>query len=226
MSIHEGHRARRRELYLKNGLGVFADHEVLELLLFYALPRQDTNPLAHELIRRFGSLEGVLSARPEELAKVDGMGMNAAVLLSVLLPVCRRVREERYGGADTILDSSEKAGAYFLKLYLGIHREQFYEVCTDAKGKLLETFFLGEGNVGSVDTDLRTIAENALRCGAAFVFLAHNHPSGIALPSAQDKASTAAIEGGLRAVGIVLADHIIIADGDFVSMRESGLLLD
>lgn len=92
MSVHEGHRQRKKEQFREHGLDAFADHEALELLLYYAIPRQDTNPIAHRLIERFGSLEGVFSAPAYELQKVEGVGENAATLIRLLFPLCRRVR--------------------------------------------------------------------------------------------------------------------------------------
>ena len=101
MSVHEGHRQRKKEQFREHGLDAFADHEALELLLYYAIPRQDTNPIAHRLIERFGSLEGVFSAPAYELQKVEGVGENAATLIRLLFPLCRRVRTS--GGRHEVI---------------------------------------------------------------------------------------------------------------------------
>lgn len=220
---HKGHRERKKAQFRAHGLDAFADHEVLELLLFYAIPRVDTNPLAHRLLDRFGSLDAVLSAAPEELEQVEGVGENAATLLTLLLPVIRRayMTAQKSGVA---LGSTERLGRYFCGLFFGARQEMFYEVCLDAKGKLLRCCKVADGSVGSVNLNLRCIVENALRCHASAVAVSHNHPSGVALPSSDDNATTLAIYDALRTVGIELADHIIVADGDFVSLRENGLL--
>ena len=221
MSIHDGHRQRKKEQFRQHGLDAFADHEVLELLLYYAIPRRDTNPIAHRLMDRFGSLEGVFSAAPEELAQVEGMGENAATLLALLLPLWRRTRSESFSGG-TILNSAECSGAYFIDRFFGMKHEELHEACLDAKGKLLACFRVAEGSVDSVN--VRRIAEDALHCGASNVILSHNHPSGVALPSSEDERMTLAVWSALHAVGIELVDHIIVADGDFVSLRQNGLL--
>ncbi len=219
---HKGHRARRKELFLTQGLDAFADHEVLELLLFFAIARQDTNPVAHRLLDRFGTLDAVLGAPAEELEAVEGVGKNAAVLLSLLLPVVRRTLISSRKN-DVPLVSTEQMGLYFCTLFFGAREETFYEACLDAKGKLLRCYKVAEGTVDAVNINIRRIVENALCCHASAVALAHNHPSGVALPSNDDNTTTLMIHDALRTVGIELVDHIIVADNDFVSLRDNGL---
>ena len=224
MEMHNGHRQRKKEQFRRYGLDAFADHEVLELLLYYAVPRQDTNPIAHRLMERFGSLEGVFSASLSELQKVNGVGENAATLIHLLFPICRRVRT---GGTkhDTILNSRESAGAYFKDLFLGEKQEIFYQACLDAKGKLIACYRLAEGSADTVSVNIRKIVENALNANASHVILSHNHPSGIALPSDMDNHTTIQIAHALEGIGVRLVDHIIVADNDFVSLRDNGLLM-
>ena len=222
MAVHDGHRARRKKQFREHGLDAFAPHEALELLLFYAIPRTDTNPVAHRLIERFGSLAGVLSATPEQLAEVEGVGENAATLLSLVTAVCRRARIDAAQGA-AILSDTEHVGAFFCCLFQGVHEERLYEACLDAKGKLLQCFKVADGSVDTVNINMRRIVENALKCGASAVVLSHNHPSGVALPSPDDNAATLMVYNALRTVGVALTDHIIVADDDFVSLRDNGL---
>ena len=223
MAVHDGHRQRKKEQFRMHGLDAFADHEVLELLLYYAIPRRDTNPVAHRLMERFGSLDGVFSATVEELEEVEGMGKNAATLLALWMPLYRRVRTKPKA-KEVILNSTEQAGRYFMDLFFGMRREELYEACLDAKGKLLACYRIAEGGVDAVNINTRRLVENALKCGASAVILAHNHPSGIALPSPDDNTTTLALWDALRAVGIPLIDHIIVADEDYVSLHDNGLL--
>lgn len=223
MGIHDGHREKMRQRFMTGGLDAFADHEILELLLYYAIPRRDTNPIAHALMERYGSLPAVLSAPMEDLKRTEGIGESAAVLLHLVPQVCRRARLAQVG-EDQVLNSSERAGAYLMECFDGESREVIYQLCLDRKGKLLACKRLGEGSVASADLDVRRLVENAILTGASAVILAHNHPSGVALPSDGDYTATMRVRAALNAIGIELADHIIVADGDFVSMADSGYL--
>lgn len=220
MSIHDGHRDKMRRRFLETGLAGFADHEALELLLFYAIPRRDTNALAHQLLNRYGSLEAVLAAPVEDLQKMEGVGQSAALLLRLvpMLAEKSRVREN----VPAILNSTEKAGEFLLRRFDGKKYELIYELCLDRKGKLLLCKLLTEGDVAGAELNIRKLVENALLANASAVILSHNHPSGVALPSGEDFATTDRVRTALAGVGIELVDHIIVADGDFVSMRDSG----
>lgn len=221
-SVHQGHRARQRKKLLENGPRAFADHELLEMLLYYAIPRRDTNELAHRLLERFGSLQGVFSATVEELSTVEGVGENAAVLLSLVPQIWQRSLQ---GAPERILNSVDKCGEYFAELLSGSRREMLWQVCLDGKGKVLSSRCLAEGDVSMAAVSVRQVVEYALRAGAVAVVLAHNHPSGVALPSQEDCATTRLIRDALRTMNIQLVDHIIVADGDYVSMAASGLLI-
>ena len=223
MGLHDGHRRRKKEQFLQHGLDGFADHEVLELLLFYAIPRHDTNETAHRLLEKFGSLRDVLSASVEELQKVEGMGENAAAFL-VLLPAVGQ-RALLTGREEVILNSVESVGKFFLRLLRGERREVLYQVCLDAKGRMISHCRLASGTVSMAPVSVREVVENALRCDASRVLLGHNHPSGVALPSEEDRQITLQIRQALDTMGILLVDHIVVADGDFVSMAASGMLL-
>ena len=209
-----------RRRFAQTGLSGFADHEALELLLFYAIPRRDTNPLAHRLLERYGSLEGVFTAPAEDLEKVEGMGESAALLLR-LVPLLAEKSRERTDG-PVILNSTERAGEYLLRRFDGKKNELVYELCLDRKGKLLACKLLTEGDVNGAELNIRRLVENALLTNASAVILSHNHPSGVALPSSEDFATTDRAQAALEGVGIPMVDHIIVADGDFVSMRDSG----
>ena len=221
MSVHDGHRERLRKRFLAEGLDHFTDIQVLELLLFYCIPRQDTNELAHKLKERFGSLSQVLEARPEELMKVSGIGFNTAVFLN-LIPAAGRFYSVDRTSNEKILLTTEDCGHYLRRRFEGRNQETVFLLCLDAKCKVLCCQQVGEGSVNSAGVPVRRVVETALAANATTVVLAHNHPSGLALPSYEDIATTRRIAMALDAVEITLADHIVVADGDFVSLVQSG----
>ena len=223
MGLHDGHRQRKRQQFLSHGPESMADHELLELALFYAIPRRDTNETAHRLLDQFGSLDRVLSAPEQELEKVEGVGQGAAVLLRLMGSIGDRAR--RPGREEKIVASVDQAGAYFLRLLDGQRTEQLYQLCVDAKGKVLSCRMLSQGQSDMTVLSLRQVVENALLSGASGVFLGHNHPSGVAVPSSSDEAATRQVAEALRTIGVRLVDHIVVADRDFVSMADSGDLL-
>lgn len=223
MGIHDGHRERKRDQFLRCGAEAFADHELLELLLFYAIPQRDTNPIAHALIERFGSLPAVLAAPAEELTEVPYVKERAAVLIRLASVLYQRALMSERGG-EVILDTRERIGEYFRGIFISHATEVMYQLCLDGKGKKKGLYKVSEGDVGSVGVNIRQIMENTLRSKAMMVVLAHNHPSGVALPSREDQLATRMVREALDAMDVRLADHIIVADNDYVSMAESGLL--
>ena len=222
MGLHDGHRQRTKDRYRQLGADALADHELLELALFYAIPRQDTNETAHRLLKRFRSLQGVLQATPEELEREEGVGRSAALLLCLIGDISRRARITSL--PEKILNSPDRTGAYFMELLTGQKRELLYQVCLDGKGKLLTCRCIGKGTVSASPVHVRQVVENALYAGASTIILAHNHPSGVALPSQADVQATVQVRDALKRLDIRLIDHIIVADGDYVSMASSGLL--
>ena len=222
MGIHDGHREKMRARFLAAGLDAFADHEALELLLYYAIPRRDTNPIAHTLMERYGSLSAVLEAPAEDLRKVEGIGESAAILLRMVPQLSRKARLA--DAREMVLNSVDRAGSYLMELFAGLSRESLYQLCLDQKGKLLACKSLSQGGANSTDLNIRLLMENAILTSASAVILSHNHPSGIALPSEDDIATTEQAQKALGTIGVRLADHIIVADGDFVSMADSGYL--
>lgn len=223
MGIHDGHRDKMRKRFLATELDGFADHEALELLLYYAIPRRDTNPVAHALMERYGSLSAVLRAPVEDLQEVEGIGESAAILLHMVPRLCRKAAMAD-AARERALNSTQQAGDYLLHLFEGAARETLYQLCLDRKGKLLACKCMSEGGVSSAELNIRLLMENAIFTSASGVILSHNHPSGIALPSQDDVTATEQARAALATIGVTLLDHIIVADGDFVSMAESGLL--
>ena len=218
--IHTGHRGRVKEEFLTRGLAGWPDHRVLELILFYAIPQGDVNPLAHELIDRFGSLDRVLDALPKELMKVKGMGEHSATMLKLFPAVLGRYVEGRTGPGE-IVHTVEEAGHVLAPCLYGARNEMAYVLCLDAKEKVLGVRKISEGNNSSSDVTIRRVAEECMALQATFCYLAHNHVSGVALPSPEDMNTTNVIRAALEPLGVRLVDHLIFVDGDLVSIRES-----
>jgi DNA repair protein RadC len=222
MTIHDGHRQRLKERFLREGLDNFEQHQVLELLLFYCVPRRDTNPIAHALLERFGSVAQVLEAPAAELMKVPGIGENAATFLTLINDVGRYYQVNR-ASVPVILNTVEQCGDYLVPRFYNRRNETVFLLCLDAKCKVLCCKEVGEGSVNSAAIPIRRVVEMALGANATSVVLAHNHPSGLALPSDEDVCTTRRVALALHAVDIPLVDHIVVADDDFVSMVQSGL---
>lgn len=220
MGTHDGHRQRLKTEFLARP-DSFPDHKLLELLLFYANPRSDTNPLAHELIDHFGSLAGILDATPEELQKVKGVGEHAAVLFKAVKEFSGRYLTVRTQ-VDDIARNSRDYYTLLRPYFFGARNEMLCLLCLDGKHKVLGIRKLGEGNVNAVNVTTRLIAEAALSLNASAVVLAHNHVSGIAFPSDDDVATTNSLAPILSTLGVALVDHLIFVDDDMVSLRDSG----
>lgn len=224
MTMHEGHRKRMRERFRVDGLDGFAPHEVLELLLFYGRARGNVNPLAHALLDTFGSLKGVLEARPEQLMSVDGVGEEVATLISLMIPMFRRyqacIREEM-----TRIGSMEEAKRYCLSLLAGWRTERLYVLALSTDQRLLGQRLISVGSLTEVSAYPRQVIEAALNYNAYSVVLCHNHPGGVLRPSRDDIAATRQIQYALSAIGIRLMDHIIIAGDEAYSMMRHGDLV-
>ena len=222
MGLHDGHRKRLIQRFLEEDLDSFEPHNVLELLLFYAIPRKDTNELAHVLIDTFGSLNGVFDAHYEALLQVEGIGPSAAALIKLVPQLTRTY----YSGTkrERVLDTSEKAGEYFLPYFIGHQEEVVFLACLDAGGKVIAHRLLHRGSVNAVETNIRKLANIALQCNAVGVILAHNHPGSVPLPSNEDIVTTQKIREALLPMGILLMDHIIVAGQEYLSMGRSGVI--
>ncbi|MGN0791850.1 MAG: RadC family protein [Christensenellales bacterium] len=217
---HSGHRRRLRETYIEQGPESIHDHQLLELLLTYAIPRQDTNPLAHRLLGKegFGSLEALFAADVHEIAKVKGVGESAAILLSLIGSLNRRTAAQKVRG--TRLNTPYAAMEYCKSLPFRGNNESMYIISLDKSYRVLHADRISSGTPGEVTMYPRTVVETVLRRGAEKVMLCHNHPSGDLRPSQEDLNTTSLIIGALTPIGIVLNDHIIVGGGCAYSMSQ------
>jgi len=220
---HAGHRQRMRERFQKHGLEGFAPHEVLELILFYAIPQRNVNPLAHRLIGHFRSLHRVLDASVEELQQVEGVGEYAATLLSLFSHTGRAMERSRYSSA-TRLGSYDQIADHCLGLLSGLDHEEFYVVCLNAQNDLIHDERIASGTVNSVNASPRLVLDALVKHKAAAVVLCHNHPSGSLVPSAQDMVLTRKLADLLTGIGMPLHDHVIVSRGHKLSMVACDLL--
>ncbi len=218
-SIHSGHRKRMRESFLERDFSIVPDHEILEILLFYAHSRKDTNALAHNLIESFGSLENVLSAPYEELIKIDGIGENAAVLLTLFSKLAMRYvssidSEESYKSDDEIL-------TMLINRLANESNEKVLVALFDQRYKLINIVEITSGGINDATFRPRALMEPIFRCNASRFILVHNHPQGFAVPSLADVNTTKRIKEVVSELDVVFEDHIIIAGKEWFSMKNS-----
>jgi len=221
--MHSGHRERMKQRFRETGLKGFNDINALELLLFYVIPRKDTNPIAHALINRFGSLCEVLDAPYEYLLKVPGVGENVATFLKVIPAVCKRYTQTKQKQKISYT-SKEELEDFIIPLFSFEMEETLYLICMDSGNRITYCEIISQGDVDSVKIDPRKILEISMEHRAARVVLAHNHPSGIAAPSMSDISLTQRVQEVLELVGIELLDHFIVAEETSVSLRRHGCL--
>lgn len=218
---HTGHRKRLKKKFIENGFDVFEPHEALEMYLFYAIPRKDTNPLAHRLLDRYLTIGGVCDAPLDELINEFKLSESAAVYLK-MLPEMSRLYNESKLSADNIIDD-ENLGELFRTKFIGRTNEAVALMLGDAKGKMIYFGIISKGSLNSTEMPVRKIVDLSLRHNAKIAYIAHNHPSGSALPSSADISTTKTISETLLSVGVHLIDHFIVTDDDYVSLRESGI---
>lgn len=220
---HSGHRQRLRDRFDRYGLDSFSDRNALELLLFYVLPRQDTEPLASALLEQFGSFENVMEAAPEELRQVPGLGENAALFLQLIPAVCRRYLIRKADDGERI-NCPEVAGEYLYPYFCFQKDERIFGLFLDGHSHVLACEELSKGVIDAAEIGVRLLVNRALELKCCYVILAHNHPSGVLLPSTEDEEATLRLREALGTVGVTLEDHLIIAGESYLSMSEAGIL--
>lgn len=223
MSYLEGHRQRLRSRFNESGLAAFEDHEVIELLLTFAIPRKDVKPIARALLDRFGSLSNTLDATTDEIASVPGIGAKAGTLLHLMPALTRRYLRDRWGDKPRLATRPDIGRFVVDELATATH-ERFLLIALSHEHHVIRSLVIHEGSLDSAPVYPRLIVEAALRHKAARVILAHNHPGGIARPSEQDIDITRTLCAVLYAIGIPVIDHVIVAGPRIFSFADAGLL--
>ncbi len=224
--IHKKHRERVRNSFLSDGFTEHTpEHKILEMLLFYSIPRKDTNEIAHILLNRFGTLTQVIDAKPSELKKIDGIGDNSVALIKLISHLVRHYGSRKFLERNNgVLSSDTKIFNFILNKHMSYTEEVFAVTSLSANGKFLGFDVVNHGDVSSVGVSTREILEIVMKRDAVNVVISHNHPNGSALPSKSDIDMTEKIKRALMTVDINLYDHIIVANGDGISFRQSANL--
>lgn len=222
---YHGHRQRLRDRFARSGLSGFADYEIVELLLTLAIPRSDVKQPAKELIRKFGSIRGVLDASLDELRAVQGLGSVAPVALRIIRETANLYLQQTAESRECLAAYEElsrfwraKIGALSHEVFQVAYLDSSYRLVRDG----VET--LEEGSVDRAAVYPRRVVEAALRRQASAIVLAHNHPNGVVEPSEQDKTLTRALSLATAAVEIKIHDHVIVSKDEAFSFRKAGLL--
>lgn len=218
--MHKGHRERIKKKYLLDGIDKFNEHEVLELALYYAIPRKNTNEIAHSLIDKFGTFSAVFDAPINMLKEVDGMGESAAIFIKLIPDLARAYLNSSMSVKGKLLDRKEACDKLSMH-FIGRKEEVVALMLFDAKNKMLYNGVINKGTVNTVDLYARKIIELIVMYNASAGLIAHNHPTGLALPSRADLASTEKLKLIFRNLGVTFIDHIIVADGDYVSLEST-----
>ena len=215
-NVHAGHRQRMRKRFIDNGFQGMEQHEILEMLLYYAIPRKDTNALAHRLLNRYGSFAKVCDAPVDVLQKDFGLTESAAVLLRMIPELARAYTDSR---SNLEYIDKRVAPDILLPKFIGATVEKVALALSDANNKLVFCDIIAVGSITSSETPVRKIVDLALRHNARYAYLAHNHPSELCAPSSDDLEITKTVSDTLQKLGVKLIDHIIFTSTDYYSIR-------
>ncbi len=218
MFMHEDHRKRVKDRFLKDGIENMPEHEVLELLLFFSIPRKDTNPIAHELIEHFGSLNSVIEASADELVRVKGIGETSATLITLSFQIIKRYLKDTADKKLIQFDGPDSVKELLMSKYLGAHEEMIYMLSLDFDDNIVAVNKIAHGSFVSANLDKRLVLETAFRNKAYSVVLVHNHVNGIPVPSRADLDTTRSVRDFFQGVNVHLLDHLIYTDEDIFSM--------
>lgn len=213
-NVHEGHRGRLKNKFLETGFQGFETHNILELLLFYSIPRKDTNEIAHNLLNRFGSLKDVFNADFEDLLTINGISENSATLIKMIPQIAKEYINDSFKEGE-VFDTANKIGTYFVNKFLGERNEIVYAMLLTNNFELISVERLHEGTVNSAQVQIRKIVDKIIKRNASMVVLAHNHPNGSVCPSSDDIDTTANMMSLFSSLEINLIEHFIIAGKEY-----------
>ncbi len=216
---HDGHRKRLKNRFL-NSPESFEDHELLELILFYAIPRKNTNETAHKLLNRFGSVKGILDASAEALCEIDDIGPNSALYIKAIASLILRYENSDIK-SDGLLKSPVALSSFLKNLFIGTENEISYILLFDNSKRLIACEKIGEGFSLEHTLSLRKITSCALSSNAVSAILVHNHPNGKAFPSGEDIHATNRIRLLLEPLGVTLMEHFIVAGDECLPIINS-----
>lgn len=222
-AIHSDHRKRMKSQFINNGASMFEDHNMLELLLFYAIPRVDTNEIAHKLINHFGSLAEVFDAPYEELIKVEGVAENSATLIKMVPSLAQRYAVSKHSNVK-VFDNPKVIGEYFVNKFIGCTEEKVYLMLLDSSLQLIYCALLANGTATSANVSIRGVVNLVVKHSACSVVLAHNHPRGLVLPSTEDLTVTSKLKYALRPLEIQLIEHIIVSGNEYIPLIADGYI--
>ena len=225
MGIHDGHRQKLRDSFVEVGLEGKTDHQILELLLTYALPRIDVNPIAHELIDTFGSLSGVMDADITQLTKIKHISQNVAVLLKLVPQISAKYYQSKHG-KRVHLNTVGAIKDYMIPQLANEKAEVFYVLCLDAHLNLIRAIRHSEGSPSKTSIDIRALANQVLNTGTDRIILVHNHLSNSATPSVSDIDATRKIQAAFEMLNVNVLDHIIISGDKYFSFFTNKEMLE
>ena len=222
-SAAEGHRGRMRARLLRAGADALADYELLEMVLYIALPRRDTKALSRALLSRFGSFAAVLAAPEAALRAIEGMGDSGTATIKLVHAAALRLARAE-ATAQPVLANWDRLMAYLNAAMAREPVEQFRVLFLDNRNRLIADEVQGRGTVNHTPVYPREVARRALELGATALILVHNHPSGDPSPSVEDVAMTREVKAAVALLGVVLHDHVIVGNGRWHSLRQDGLI--
>ncbi len=223
INVHKNHRSRLKSQFLNSGFDSLTEIQQLELLLFYAKPLADTNPLAHKLLDKFGSLSGVLTADFRELVKVEGIKENIATYITLLHSLVTNFHINKNEN-ELVLNSTRLARHYATNLFVGATIEQFYVICLTSGNVVKKTILLQNGTIDEVAVDIRNITEAILESKCNKIIICHNYPAGVARMSDNDCTFTYSLMCSCLLNSIYVADHIIVGTDKAISLHEQGII--